>query len=84
MVCERCSRQTSRSRLCKHCATDERHGQSLDADDAEDTGPTKRLTIECCGCESVREVDASARKQCECGYEGYRVLKVRTMAEVMA
>lgn len=82
MACQKCSRRTTRSRLCPDCSRDERHGQSLDADDSD--APSKVLTVECCGCESVRDVDARARKQCECGYEGYRVLKVRTMAEVMA
>lgn len=84
--CEKCGGQTPRRHLCKHCSNDERHGQSLDADTA-DTGSEKLLTIECCGdkCGTVREAKASARKRCpDCGYDGYRVLEVRSVAEVMA
>lgn len=86
MSCDRCSRRTTRNHLCRNCANDERHGQSLDSSTVE-TESKKILTIECCGdsCETVREVAASARKECpDCGYDGYRVLEVRSATEVVA
>lgn len=82
MTCDRCGGRTTRSHLCPDCSRDERHGQSLDADQG-DSGAKKVLTIECCGCEEVREVDAQARKECpECGHDGYRTLAVRSPMEV--
>ena len=75
--CNKCGSQTTRTRLCRQCSLDERHGQALiEAAEQEREQAEETMNVECGDCGLVYEVGMTSRKTCpDCGHEGYRPLE---------
>ena len=75
-TCNRCSARTTRTRLCRQCSLDERHGQALIEAEQEREQPEETMNVECADCGLIHEVGVSGRKTCpDCGHEGFRPME---------